>query len=52
MKNRRKNSSNLAILRVFGGALLLLGLIFGAAWLFNRLDDASFANGQVVEGNH
>ncbi|GJM40113.1 MAG: hypothetical protein DHS20C20_03950 [Ardenticatenaceae bacterium] len=50
MKKSRRASSNLAVLRVFGGSLIALGLIFSAAWYLNRLDDNRFANGYRVEG--
>lgn len=37
-------------MRAFGGFLVVLGLIFAAAWLLNRQEANRFVNGNVVEG--
>lgn len=50
MKQSDEVSPTTDVLRAFGGALLVLGLIFGAAWLFNRVEAQAFADGFVVEG--
>ncbi|MBK7896665.1 MAG: hypothetical protein IPJ90_17665 [Anaerolineaceae bacterium] len=50
MKNESKPNNHLPALRVFGGSLAIIGLIFAAAWLVNRQETSRFLNGTLVEG--
>lgn len=47
---KQHNEATTDVLRAFGVVLLILGLIFAAAWWFNRADALAFADGLVVEG--
>lgn len=47
---KQHNEATTDVLRLFGLVLLILGLIFAAAWWFNRADALAFADGLVVEG--
>ena len=50
MKSKPDPNTTTSLLRGFGGFLLALSLIFGVAWLFNRLDANAFDAGYQVEG--
>ena len=50
MNQKSNPNGTTSILRGFGGFLMAFGLIFGTAWLFNRLDAQAFADGYRVEG--
>lgn len=47
---KQHNEATTDVLRAFGVVLLILGLIFTAAWWFNRADALAFKDGFVVEG--
>ncbi|MCA9953839.1 MAG: hypothetical protein KC434_03915 [Anaerolineales bacterium] len=47
---KQNNEATTDVLRAFGVVLLILGLIFTAAWWFNRADALAFKDGFVVEG--